>query len=133
MKKLITFLFTILFLISCSKDKTVYPNEALLTGTKWLIVSVSKNGIVDPSTAFEQSTLDFRNDGRMYFKQTTPFFLDTVKYAFVDNNNIKISEPFASHRVNINYAINLLNASNFDFTLTSAAYLDVYFYKTIRQ
>jgi hypothetical protein len=134
MKKLITFFFTILFLIACRKDKQVYINEGFLKGTKWVTVSKTKNGIVDPSDPIELSTLDFRNDGKMYFRQTTPFFFrDTVNYEFVDNNNIRISKPWASYKVNINYAVNLLTPTNFDFTITSTEYSDVYFYKTIRQ
>jgi hypothetical protein len=133
MKKLIPSLFTIVFLIACNKTKSVQTNEDLLKATKWLTVSKSKNGVDDPSAASEQSTLEFRNDGKMYFKQITPFFLDTVKYEFVDNNNIRISKPWAPYPVTINYAINFLNSTNFDFTLTSTQNSDVFVYKTIRQ
>ena len=133
MKKLAFSLFSIIFLIACKKDKSVYTNEDLLKSTKWLTISKSKNGVDDPSAASEQSTLDFRNDGKMYFQQVTPFFLDTVKYEFVDNNNIRITKPWATYTININYAINLLNSSNFNFTLTTTQNSDIYAYKTIRQ
>jgi hypothetical protein len=133
MKKLIAFLFIIVFLIACNKNESVQTNEDLIKSTKWLTVSEAKNGIDDPSGANKQSTLDFRNDGKMYFKQVFPFFLDTVKYEFVDNNNIRITKPWATYTVNINYAINLLNSTHFDFRLTSTLNTDVYEYKTIRQ
>jgi hypothetical protein len=124
-------IIALISLFLCNKQKTSYPNKNLIVDTNWLVVSESMNGIKDTSNASAQQTLNFRSDGKMYFKQVSPFILDTVRYDFVDNNNIRVTKPWANYPVTINYSITLLDASHFEFTSTSRQ--GIYVYKMIRQ
>ena len=118
---------------SCSKPSSKFENKSLLVGKKWLTVEGSKNGVLDPTIPGQQIVLEFRNDGKMYFQQVFPPVIDTVAYKFLSNLNIKITKPWVSYPININYQIDFIDASHFDFTLTSVQHSDVYIYKTIAQ
>lgn len=133
MKKLIIIAGVIPFL-GCSKDKT-YPNEKKITGRKWVVVTIAKNGSPDSSVVNQHQTLEFRNDGKMYLSIGTPYpyILDTVKYSFLDNDNIKITKPWASYPVDINYTITLITDNQFNFTLTSPLHNDSYIEKMIKE
>lgn len=135
--RLVTVCILLITCFACKKgndEKPVFANEQQLRDKRWLTVQRLKNGTPDPSFYNEISTTEFRSDGKMYLVQESPFFLrDTVNYQFIDNNNIRINKPWVTYTVDINCKIKRLDATHFEFTLTSPAYPDTYDYTTTRQ
>lgn len=131
---LVLLLSVIVSLLGCSKtnsDKTLLFNKVV--GVKWKCYEYHQNNVADLFVVGQQPTFEFRSDNRLYFSQINPVAKDTFQFELLDDQNIKVTKPWASSTSILNFKIDNLDTTHFDFTITTNYDSDVDNYKTLKQ
>ena len=104
-------------------------NMDLIKGNTWRTYDYKENGIANPAVVAHQPTFEFRANGKMYFSQINPAFLDTFDFTFTSETNIRLTKP-ASPNFFLNMQVDQVSIQFFDFTLTDSQTTDFDSYKT---